>query len=103
MDRLGRETWVRLLEELRASGVTQREFAEERGLSVSTLQFWIRKLRRERSTPRFLPVRVVASAAPSARPANTSGVEVLTANGHLVRFPREADPKFIGAVLAELG
>ena len=37
-----------LLTELEESGVTQREFAERLGVSLSTLTFWLRKERIER-------------------------------------------------------
>ena len=51
--------------EARRSGQTQIEFCRQRGLAVSTLQYWMRKLRR-RLPPgqpvQIVPVRVVPGA-----------------------------------------
>ncbi|MCY1074304.1 hypothetical protein [Archangium lansingense] len=33
--------WVRVAEEYEASGLTQREFAERRSMTLSTLQSWV--------------------------------------------------------------
>ena len=102
MARLGREAWVQLVEEFGSSGLTQREFAEQKQLPLATLQFWIYKLRRE-TKARFVPVHVVASAAPTARDAARDAVEVVTRSGHLLRFGAGVDPKYVAALLAELG
>ena len=102
MARLGREAWVKLIEEFGASGLSQREFAEQKQVSLATLQFWIYKLRREVKA-RFVPVHVVASPAPTARDAASASVEVVTRSGHLLRFGAGVEPGYIAAVLAELG
>ena len=52
MARLGRDAWVKLIEEFTASGLSQREFAEQKQVSLATLQFWIYKLRRETKASR---------------------------------------------------
>ena len=103
MARLGRDAWVKLVAEFVESGLTQRDFAEQHDLALPTLQFWIYKLRRETKPPRFVPVHVVASTAPTARRDEEPGVEVATRAGHLLRFASGTDPKYIAAVLAELG
>ena len=101
MGRLGREAWVKLIEEFAASGLSQRDFAEQKQLALATLQFWIYKLRRE-SKARFVPVHVLASAAPLARGVEASSLEVLTRAGHVLRFGPSAEPRYIAAVLAAL-
>ena len=45
--RLSREEWRRIVAEFRSSGLSQREFAESRGLSVSSVARWSRRLWRE--------------------------------------------------------
>jgi hypothetical protein len=102
MVKLGREAWVKLIEEFAASGLTQRDFAEQKQVQLGTLQFWIYKLRRE-GKARFVPVHVVASTAPLARDDTSGSVEVVTRSGHLMRFGPAVDPKYIAAILAELG
>jgi transposase-like protein len=37
-------TWRRVVDRYRRSGVSQRQFCEQEGLSTSTLSYWLRKL-----------------------------------------------------------
>ena len=83
-----RARWTRLVADFEVSDLSQREFASERGISLSNLRYWIYRLRKEsrplvteasersgqaperakaKAGSRLLPVRVVASAAPKAR------------------------------------
>src|SRR6266511_1345153 len=84
-----RARWTKLVADYESADLSQREFAQERGISLSKLRYWIYRLRKE-SRPlvteatersdqaperaaapagsRLLPVRVVASA-PKARTA----------------------------------
>jgi transposase-like protein len=107
--RLGPDEWRRLVLELEESGRTHKEFAAAKGVSVSTLQFWVYKLRREArraSAPALLPVEVVASAAPLARQAAPSGPGLLEAalpSGVVLRFSSGTDVTYLRALLAELG
>ncbi|WP_244237218.1 IS66 family insertion sequence element accessory protein TnpA [Corallococcus llansteffanensis] len=67
---LGAGAWRRWVVEQEASGQTQKEFAAAKGVSVSTLQFWVYKLRREArraAAPQLLPAEVVSSTALAAR------------------------------------
>src|SRR5690242_15052401 len=79
-----RERWKKLVADFESCDLTQREFANERGVSCTNLRYWIYRLRKE-SRPlvtepgklsdqapaqvaapegsRLLPVRVVASAS----------------------------------------
>ena len=73
----GREFWVATVEEFERSELTQESFARQRRIPVTTLRSWIYKLRRERKTTvSLVPVRVVASTAPTARSAAAVGVEI---------------------------
>ena len=76
--------WVRVAEEYEASGLTQREFAERRGMTLSTLQSWVYRRRRlEKVTPaepmRLLPVQVMTATAPVA--GRSDSLEVLLGSG----------------------
>lgn len=56
---------MKLIEEFEKSGSSLDDFAARLGVKPSTLQFRFYKLRKQASqAPRFLPVDVVASAAP---------------------------------------
>jgi hypothetical protein len=57
-----------LLQDYRQSRMTQREFAAQAGLSVSTLQAWLRKrpARQASEGPAFVAVPNLWSASPAA-------------------------------------
>jgi transposase-like protein len=78
-----RARWTKLVADYESADLSQREFAQERGISPSNLRYWIYRLRKEsrplvtevaersdqgpsRAEPtegsRLVPVRVVASA-----------------------------------------
>jgi transposase-like protein len=102
MARQGRDTWIRLVGELERSGLSQVEFAARRGLVVSTLRWWVHKLRGEarREEPRLLPVRVVASPAPEAREA--APLEIVLPSGVRVRCPAGTEPRYVAELVAAL-
>lgn len=66
-----RAEWRRLVDEQRESGESQAGFARRRGLSVSTLRYWVQAFRREaaESEGAFVEVSVTeGSSASSGRP-----------------------------------
>jgi hypothetical protein len=121
-----RTRWVKLVADYESSGLTQREFATERGISFSNLRNWIYRLRHE-SRPltddtkqpgqapesgaaeegsRLLPVRVVASA-PKARhdaaaPAGDGLLELVLPSGARLRFAAGTDLGYLQALAAAL-
>jgi len=46
----------RLMEEYRASGKTQKQFCEDKGVPLATLTLWLRKSRKEAKAPRLIEV-----------------------------------------------
>jgi hypothetical protein len=62
-----RAEWSRLIEEARASDLTQKAFAQQRGLSPTTLSWWASRLRREaREQSALVAVDVVEDAPAGA-------------------------------------
>jgi transposase-like protein len=105
MRRQAREIWVNLVRQLERSGQSQEEFARERGIPVGTLRGWIYRLRRERAEQApLLPVRVVASTAPTARRPDDEGavIEAALSDGLLLRFGRGATAELVAEVLSRL-
>jgi len=110
-----------------SADLSQREFAQERGISLSNLRYWIYTLRKqsrplvteaaERSDQgpdraaapegsRLLPVRVVASA-PKARQAAAAIpagglLELALPSGTRIRFPAGTDLVYLRALAAAL-
>ncbi|WP_418764537.1 IS66 family insertion sequence element accessory protein TnpA [Myxococcus xanthus] len=62
-----KQEWFRVAEAFEASGLTQKEFASQRGVRLSTLQSWVYRRRRLHSRQaeavRLLPVEVATGPA----------------------------------------
>ena len=56
------ESWARIIEECSNSGLTKREFCQQRGISEKSYYYWLRKLRKKlvtSSTPQLVPLDAV--------------------------------------------
>ena len=75
--------WSRHVESWKASGLSQRAYCEREAISVSSLQWWLRRSRAvERpSTPSFVPVEVSVREA-----ACTEPIEVVLLSGRRLRL-----------------
>jgi hypothetical protein len=102
----GREFWVSTIAEFKRSQLTQKSFAQRRGVALATLQWWLAKLRRERkSDVSLVPVRVIASAAPTARSEAVADhtIEVELRSGVRLRLAAGADLDYVAALVQRLG
>src|SRR5262245_40998623 len=103
--RRAREIWVQIVRQYEQSELTQEAYAAQRGIPVATLRAWIYKLRREgeEAVP-VLPVRVVASTAPTARQTGSEApaIEVDVGDAIHVRFPVETPATTIAEVVLRL-
>ena len=97
-----------LVMRFRASGLTRREFAAQKGISVSALDYYVRR-ERSASMPatfapnRILPVDLIAAeteAPEVGAAARYSGVAVRLANGRAVEVRRGFDAQLLRDVLA---
>jgi hypothetical protein len=71
---------------------------------VTTLRSWIYKLRRERkASVSLLPVRVIASTAPTAREAVDGDTEIELKSGIRIRLSPNADLDYVAALAQRLG
>jgi transposase len=123
-----RARWTKLVADFESADLSQREFAQERGLSLSNLRYWIYRLRKE-SRPlvteaaersdqapeqaaaveasRLVPVRVVASAAKrrsvvKALDAGDVLLELALPSGTTLRFPAGTDLAYLRALASAL-
>jgi hypothetical protein len=104
--RRGREFWVSTVAEFERSELSQKSFAQRRGIALATLQWWIAKLRRERqSSMSLVPVRVIASTAPSARDGRDADcvIEVELKTRVRLRVPVPTDLDYVVALVQRLG
>jgi len=102
--RRGYSDWVKLIEEFEESGSSLDDFTAKLGVKPSTLELWFYKLRKQASRPsHFLPVDVVASAAPKARDGAAEMMELALASGALLRYSVGTDVQYLAQVIGALG
>jgi hypothetical protein len=92
--------WVRVAEQFESSGLTQREFAEQRGLVLSTLQSWIYRRRRRVSRAGAEPVRLLPVQVSAASPSASNLLEVLTTSGARIRFAVGTQVEYVARLVA---
>ena len=107
--RRSREEIAELLEDLGQSELSQAAFAAERGLPLSTLQYWLRQSRegalgrvhRGRTPSRaaeLVPVRIV-DAAPAS---SATLLELESEHGYRLRFPAGLSPDLLARYVEAL-
>ena len=106
-DRAKERTWRQHVVAWRRSRVTVRAYCASQGLPEPNFYAWRRTLaardlqaarrRRRAPTPSFIPVRVVSDVTPSRR-----SVEVVLANGRVLRVGGDFDPQVVRQLLALL-
>jgi len=101
-----RRYWQSVVARYERAGISQAEFARQADVSLSTLQYWLYKLRRETpvlvaatpaDSPRLLPV--VVDATPADRSETLVEVEV---SDMRVRLAGTPDPRYVAALVEAL-
>jgi transposase len=88
--------WVERLERFAVGPHTVAAFCAAEGVSQSNFYLWRRRLDRRAPPPAVVPMRV----APSPMPATP--IELALPSGIIVRFPADARPELLVAVLRGL-
>lgn len=93
-----RNEWERIVSDFGRSGMKQEDFCRSRKVAVSTLQYWIRKLRREGAGARVqvVPVRVMRGT-----PVREAEIEARV-GAVAIRFPSEVRAEYVAALLRAL-
>ncbi len=113
MGRMGSTTSVRAREMRRVlarwqrSGLTLREFGQQRGIPASTLSWWRQVFRRagEEKMKRAPAVNAVVFTEvppPAKLPRTAPVLEIVLHSGHLLRVPAGADTDTLQRVLQAL-
>jgi hypothetical protein len=112
------EYWANTISEWRASGLSQKEFCQRRGISDRALNNWLYKSPyRERvarvldaraqgtaheETPRFVPVSVVATPRGIEPQSRCAAIEVVLQSGLRIVVPTGFDDETLRRILATL-
>ena len=113
MGRMGSTTTVRarqmrrVLARWKRSGLTLREFGEDRGIPLSTLSWWRRVFRHAgeelvNGAAGEDPVVFTEVPKPANVPRTATVVEIVLRSGHLVRVPAGVDADTLQRVLQAL-
>jgi len=118
MARSTRAEWAKRVERWRDSGLTAKEFAAEQDISANSLTFWKWKLRQSRnpdarSTRSVMPKREKAQRADKPAflrlvttpqvAASMGSIDVMLANGIVVRVPNDFDESSLLRLVCALG
>ncbi|MCC6264029.1 MAG: helix-turn-helix transcriptional regulator [Bryobacterales bacterium] len=95
----------------RTSGMTRKDLAARSGVSVSTLNYYVRRERKASLPDAFAPGRLlpVEFAAPegatrqASEPAASAGIRICLASGRALEVERGFDAGLLFEVLAALG
>ena len=97
---------ARVISRFRSSGVSQREFAEEQGLKLTTLQSWLygkRSQSQSAGRARFQEIKLLPGTVMSSSTGPGWAAEVEWAKGVKVRVSPGVDPVWLSAVVKQLG
>jgi transposase-like protein len=86
-----------LVEDFKASGKTQREYAKEHGIKTATLQYWVgrlRKAKKQKVQNRFVEISIPQTENVGAVQITADGVSVSLSNLPPARWLAE----FIGSI-----
>jgi hypothetical protein len=100
----------RVLVRWQRSGLTLREFGQQRGIPLSTLTWWRQVFRRAGEQVDAAPKSASASDAvvftevprPATVPTTPAVLEIVLRSGHMVRVPSGADTNTLQRVLQAL-
>lgn len=93
-------SWIKRVSEWRGSGQTQKAFCAQRGLPLSTFQWWRAKLSRglkAKAAVSFMPVRVDAGA-----PERDCAIEVELRSRTRLRLEGEAALRALDRLVARI-
>ena len=94
--------WVRIAEQFEHSGLTQKQFAQQQGLPLSTVQSWVYRRRRQEAASRAAPVRLLPVEVAAPAESSAGEVEVLTASGVRVSFAVGTEVTYVARLVAAL-
>ena len=90
------QTWAMLIQECKASGMTNKEFCERRGVSEKSFYYWQRKFREqlvEVTAPQLVPLDP---------PAVSNELLQIQYRGAELRLPAGVDMDAVAAILCSL-
>lgn len=88
------EEGKRLIAEFKVSGLSQAKFVEKKGIKQSSLQYWLRRVRKAEDKPELQFVEVVAK--------DNGSIRLELPGGAAVHFDMPPSPEYLAHLALEL-
>ena len=90
------QTWAMLIQECNNSGLTKREFCQQRGISEKSFYYWLRKLRSQ------MAEATVPQLVPLDSPVGSDGMLQIQYRGAELKLPSGVDIDVVAALLRSI-
>lgn len=90
------ENWLALIQECNASGLSNREFCRQHGISEKSFYYWLRKLRNQAVETAETRLVKLESGAPEENPLE------IRYHGAELRLPSDVDMDAVAALLRSI-
>ena len=91
------QLWQERVAQLKASGMSQRAYAMEHGLSEHQVSYWVRRLTIPQAAPALLPVQVAPSLVPAV-----AAISLRSECGWTLTFPSDVPASWLAELLVAL-
>ena len=103
-----KENWERLIKEMWESGKSQRKWCEEKGISLCTLKYWLRKLpgkekviKQEEAEQKTRWLKLNVNAQTPAPLQSAERIEILTGKFKVI-VPEKFNPESVASIMMVL-
>lgn len=91
------QLWQERVAQSKASGMSQRSFAMEHGLSEHQVSYWVRRITSPQAAPALLPVQVVPSVVPAV-----AAISLRSECGWTLTLPSDVPASWLAELLVAL-
>ena len=91
------QLWQERVAQLQASGLSQRAYAMEHGLSEHQVSYWVRRITKPEAAPVLLPVRVAPSVV-----AAVAAISLRSDRGWTLTFPSDVPASWVAELVRAL-
>ena len=89
------KAWQKLVTQWRASGLSQRAFGLEHGVSQKQISYWLRRFAAVQASPAFVPVRMSSAVVPGA-------ISLSGAHGWTLTLPGDVPASWLAEMMRAL-
>ena len=91
------QLWQERVAQLKASGMSQRSYAMEHGLSEHQVSYWVRRVTSPQAPPALMPVQVAPSLVPTV-----AAISLRSECGWTLTLPSDVPASWLAELLVAL-